>query len=699
MLKYYIKIAFQELLNKKFYSVIIIIGFSIAIASWIFVTLWLDEELKKPSGDSLDAEVEMLRVGNDEIDEVNEVWLDSNEVLHSRLYPETPFPMAPFLKKTIPDIQEAVRFGFFGDKKIIYQNEKHTEKRFAFADNAIFSFYKFRTLDGNSISSFKDTNSVIITKAMATKYFGTENPLGKNIEIDGKYFLRVFAVIKNIPEYYKVKFDFIAPITLVNGKELIEDWKTKRVNTYIFVKKGTSIQELSNDLNSILKKNANIKADEYYFHHLTMMHTYNAIRADRGLSTYIQYIYIFSAISIFIIFIACMNYFIISISQFANRAKEIAIRKTFGASKSDIVFQILLESQILSTISLIFAIMLVHILLPQFNSLASKNIQFDIFNDFTIIAKCIIITLILGLISGSYPAFYFSTLAPTRIFSSTLRAGSRSVGFRQVIVYLQISISLALLIAAFKVDKQLNHLRNTKMGYDSECSIFLPLTDNLRNKFNSIQADLKLNKNIISVNTSINKPSTEAYNDNVIKNNEKAHIIICFKSIQIADNISYISNILKSYDSKNPFDYRFTDIDMNKEFRIETAMSRTFNFFTLASLFIMALGLFCFSSFMSEQRKAEIAIRKTFGATSTNIYFLILKEFMIISLLAIITAHITVAITTSTWLMKFSERISDFGISEFIIPTLISVLVLVISVSYHAIKAANKQPASVLKRD
>src|SRR3989339_171401 len=627
MLKHYIKSIIREIINRKFYSIIIIIGFTLGISLWILIMLWIDYEEK--SFGLKNNSLLLFRISSLE-DESSEVWLDSNHVYHYRLFPETPFPLAPILKKTDPSIVQIARFGYFNDTIVSYGQKSFTEKRIAFADTGLFRFFRFPLVSGSIAEFSKDSNVVIINKMTAERYFEGENPIGKMLNINNKYYLRIIAVVKNISSYNKLQFDALAPISLIKDSNLVNNWAEDKVNTYFFINRKTDTRQLIRNINGIVYYYNPKYRGTYLIERIQRHHSYSDIRIDAGISGDIQFIHIFSAIALFIIFIACINYFNISVSQFANRSKEIAIRKTFGAGKKNIVIQYLIEGQILSFISLALAIFLVNILIPRFNLITSA--------------------------------------------------------------YIQISISVALIVSSFKVERQLDYLRNTKMGYDEDYTLQIPFSENIKNKFDLFKKDLKDNPDILDVNT----PKNNLENS---KGNETDILSVKFFPRHIADNIRYIGSVWEKYEKEIPFEYTITDSDMRREFRSETIMGEIFNYFTITSAIITLLGFFCISSFMCEQRKTEIAIRKTFGASSVDIYFLIIKEFLLISLAAIVTAHIAVTFTASVWIQRFTYKIGDFGLSEYVIPTVISILLLITTVSYHAIKASRQEPADVLKRE
>ncbi len=695
------KTTWKNLVNRKFYSIVIILGLTIGLASWIFITLWIGNKEKLSGLD--ENELRLCRISSMGV-EASWFWIDPNQVYHYRLFPETPFLLAPMLKFINPEIVEIARFGYFDDLAVTNGINTFTEKRVAFADKEIFRMYRFPMIKGDVSGFGKTVNTAIITKSTADKYFPGENPIGKKLKFADNN-LSVIAVIKDIPRSFKIQFDILVPVELQTDSNIINDWQTNRVNTYFLVKKNANLDLLANDINKIIRYYNPPEEDAYQISRLPRYHSYSDIRADAGINGNIEYLLIFATISLFIIFIACINYFSITISQFAGRAKETAIRKAFGASRINIIIQYLLEGQVLSFISLAIAVLLIVLLLPQFNNIAYTDIQINFASNVSLWLKCLLLTVLVGLVAGTYPAFYFSSVSPSKVFSSTLRAGAQGSSFRKIITFLQISISVGLIVSAFKVEKQLDLVRYSEIGYDESYSVELPFTDNFKNSFGAFKYDLLKNSDILNAGIEKSKviDSDSSLDNkenglNVIKNSVQI-ISVTFKPRHIVNNIRYIGSIWDKYESGNPFKYLLVDADLRKEFRTEEIMSQLLNGFSIAATFITLLGLFCLSSYISEQRKHEIAIRKTFGASSLRIYLLLMREFLLISFLAILTADIVVTFTLSAWVKRFTYKIANFGISEYMIAPLIALILIIITVSFHAVRASRQEPAEVLKRE
>jgi len=709
MFKHYLKLAFKELLLQKFYSLIIIIGFSIGIACWIFVLIWIDDE-QKSKGMNND-NLSLYRVGRESVEEVQntaimsgsiisntkvvqmskistsrevmEVELDSIGIYHSRLMPETPLPLAPIIKRYVPEIEVSARFGFFGEKNVKYNNKTYNEWRFAYADPAIFKFYKFYFIYGNSESAFNNKMSVIITDEMAEKYFRYENPIGKELLIDNNIKLIVSGVIKKITEIYSIKCDFIAPISVIIDDSNRKDWQKDRVNTYILMKRKVELPVIVSRITDVVNHFNPSQVRPFVVMKMPLLHSYADIRQDAGLNSNSEYIAIFSAIALFIIFIACINYFNISFSIFANKAKETAIRKTFGAGRIDIITQFIIEGQILSLISMFLAIILVALFIQQFNKITLKSISLESIGYFNLFSKSIITSFVVSLVSASYPAYYYSSVLPSKVFSSNLKAGSNNVIFRQTMSYIQFTIAVSLVIASFVVNSQLNLLRNTKDCYEDNISVQISMTKNLKQNYKAFESEIKKIKDV----------------KNFDKSNQNDIFTLKIVPVNLEVTFKSISKIWEKYEDNLSLEYLILNEDLNKEFRTQQAMGKIFLYFTYASSFITILGFFCIASFIAFQRKNEIAVRKTYGATSINIYFLIVKEFMIICFFSIITAHFMTGFTSSTWLKQFRNRLGDFNIMEYIIPTIVSIIVLILTISFHAIKASRANPAGILKHE
>lgn len=694
-----IKPAFRGILFRKSNSAIIVISFTLGIAAWLLTILWIEAEKKElGSGEN---RFYMYRVGY--LDrESAEFWQDSSGVFHTKLYPETPYLLSDELKNRFKEGITITRFGYFKDKIVSQGDSVRLEKRFAYSDTDFLKFYKFKFLNGDSARFASNINSVIITQSASMYYFGNINSVGKQIIVDNKDVFNIAAVIRDISPYLGIQFEFLAHISLLNDEPDFNNWNINTVNTYVAYPQLQANADIYKAVIEIM--NTHIPNFGYKFRLFKpgRINQYSEIRADLSLGSDYQLFSVFSVTSLLVLLIACFNYLIISVGGFTTRAKEIAVRKSFGASRGDIAIQFLFEGLILSIVSLFLAFLLTFTVLNWFGSQTMINIEHGLLFSPRILINCILISVLIGLVAGSYPAFYFSSLSPQQILSSSLRAGMRSSRFSVIISLIQFTVSLMLVFFAFRVEKQLTFLHNSKEGFEPSYTIEIPLTDNLNFKFNDFSKKLKDNSEIIGVSFKHNKVddiSSQPGTGLSKKMNEQyRNIEIILKPKHIAETIEYVGAIWKIFEPDLSFEYNIDDYELNKEFLRDLIIKRVFGFFTIIAGFITILGLFSYSSYNTSIQAGEIAVRKAFGASSFGIYLKLIKQFLSIYSASIILAVILVILFSNVWLNTFIRRIGDFGIEEYIMPCILSFIIIILTISFHSIKASRKPPVTILKK-
>jgi ABC-type antimicrobial peptide transport system permease subunit len=338
--------------------------------------------------------------------------------------------------------------------------------------------------------------------------------------------------------------------------------------------------------------------------------------------------------------------------------------------------------------------------LPGFNHVAGKHFVFTFSELRNFLPELLIITIFTGLASGVYPAFYISSLTPVKILTGNLRAGSGSDMFRKLFLYIQCSISISMIIASFFVNYQLDHLRNKREGYEEYYWVRIPFYGGMKNRFEEIKPDMMKDRNVFQV---LNKDGIEkegsmfsAVDEETREATGSDFLYIKIRSLYMPNSIKHIERAWYKYNPDYPFEYTFIDKSLSTEFKSEQRMSSLFNYLTVLIIVLTSFGLFTMSAYISFQRRREIAIRKTLGAGTFKLYYLILKEFLGVLLLSNVTAYFTALVMSTNWVYKFSTRIS-ISYEPFLIGTAISFCLLFVSVSYNAIKSALTNPADILR--
>ncbi len=473
MFNNYLKIALRNIFKHKGYSLINIIGLAIGIACCLLILLYVNDEL---SYDRYHENVDRIyRV-------IEEVRLEGVGEESSSM----PFPTGDTLPMEYPDVVEAsVRFFNFQLPSMSVQYGRSDEKlfnesRFFFADAAVFQIFSFEMIKGDPKTALEEPNTIVITEAMAEKYFEEEDPIGKTLRWQNGVNLNVTGVLKNIPPNSHFQFDFLASFETLRrlfGGNLPQGWYWNPCWTYILLKEGASPDALQAQFPALVQKYFpdSIKDKVVIkLQPLKDIHLFSHLDYEINPNSDISYIYIFSAIAVFVLLIACINFMNLATARSANRGREVGMRKVLGAYRSQLIRQFLGESMILCVIAALLAVFIVEIVLPAFNAFSGKALSTDYFTDGRLLAGLGLITLTVGFFSGIYPAFFLSGFDPVKVMKGTLERGGKSSGFRKVLVVVQFAISIVLIIGTIICFQQLNYLRNSGLGFNKDQVVMLP---------------------------------------------------------------------------------------------------------------------------------------------------------------------------------------------------------------------------------
>ncbi|RLD76358.1 MAG: hypothetical protein DRJ10_13710, partial [Bacteroidetes bacterium] len=418
-----------------------------------------------------------------------------------------PFPMAATLHKEYSEfIENYVRF--FNLQKsvfaVAYEEKVFNEKRFFYADTSVFNIFDYQFISGVKGSALSKPFTMVITKSTALKYFGEEDPIGKILKVDNYFEFEITGVIEDVPQQSHFQFDFLASFNSLNhlfsSEKMLKGWIWNPCWTYLLLKDDQSAEKLASKFPEFSEKYLKINENNsynLYLQPLTDIHLKSHLDYEIQKNDKEEYIQILLVIAILILVIASINFINLATAGAANRAKEIGIKKIVGASKMQLIVQFLVESLIITFISLFIAISLVEFFLPAFSSISGKMVTEDFRFRFETIAGLISLGVITAVISGIYPALFMSSLKPIRLLQGVVRQGTSSTKFRKVLVLVQFSISIMLIIGTIGIFKQLKYLHNADLGFENKQIIILSSEyGNLAWKFEKFKKIL-LEKSII----------------------------------------------------------------------------------------------------------------------------------------------------------------------------------------------------------
>lgn len=489
MLKNYIKLTLRHLLKYRTYSFINITGLAVGMTCCILILLYIRDELRYDRFHERAERIYRLTLST----ENDEQPTNAN----------TSFSQGPALATDFPEIEAAVRFRKmgWGEKRVFAHNDKRFyEERFFYADKNVFEVFSFPFLRGNSQTALSEPFSIVITEAMSQKYFGHDNPLGETISLDpfndgGFTDFKITGVLKNLPHYSHIKFDFLASFESQKDLKSMEGrrgWGLESVFTYVLLKPGVSVENVQAKLPAFVEKH--VGKEHWYTLHLqplTDIRLYSNLRAELEPNGDIAYVYIFSAIAVFILLIACINFMNLATAQSAQRTKEVGMRKVVGAVRAELIKQFLIESICLSLLALIIACILIEASLPLLNSIVNKQIEIDYANNLSFVAMMLGLALVTGVGAGCYPAFFLSASRPIEsLMSKTSGGGKAAIILRQGLVIFQFAISVILVVCTTVVYYQMQFVRNKNLGFDRDVIIVAPLNDQIRNSYRSAKQAL-----------------------------------------------------------------------------------------------------------------------------------------------------------------------------------------------------------------
>jgi len=511
---HFIKTVFRNFNHNRLYTAINITGLAIGLSCFTFILLFIIDEISFDKHHEKHKRIYRL--------ESDITISDKNQKVA-----KSSFAIGPAFKKEFPEVEEFVRFRSVDNSFLQYEDKQFYEEGLYYTDSLVFSVFTHRFVYGSPDNALSKPNTIVLTESLARKYFGEENPIGKIINLGNMLNCKVTGVIEDVPKNSHLKFDGLISLesySQVIGEKMYHDlgnihfWAI-RLFTYVLIKENSSVEsihqkfpnfhdkyiaEISKQLNGTFNL-LTTRLDE--------IHLYSDLEWDLPTGD-IRTIYIFSAIAIFILLIAAINYMNLATARSAHKAKEVGIRKVMGAYRNNLSRSLLGESVFLSFISLILSFVFIEILLPFFNELTGKSLSFELQSDPHAYLVLIVITILIGLISGSYPAFYLSSFRPVVVLKGVVNPGKKSGLLRKVLITFQFTISIVMIAGTIIVSRQLNYIHNQDLGFKKENVLVIRSTDTtFKKEIQAFKNNLLINPNIYNISTSNTIPGGGTYMD------------------------------------------------------------------------------------------------------------------------------------------------------------------------------------------
>ena len=494
----------------KFISFINLFGLMVGLTCCLLITTYILNELS----------YDRYNKNADNIYRITRTFYNGNGEATLNLSTISP-PFGYYLPTDFPEIQKMTRLLNFGTVPLRYKDKLINEKDVYFADENLFDVFTVDVLKGNPKTALTDPFSVMLTEDEAKKYFGNEDPINKVIRANNQFDVKVTGIYKPFPSNAHmhpnmlVSFNTLKDSAVYGEQNLRTNWGNNSFFTYIMLPKGYNIQNMKARFPAFLDKhmteeygpNKPSKFTSLDLQKLTDIHLYSHTDYEAEPNGDISRVWIFGAIALFILLIACINYMNLSTARSALRAREIGIRKVIGARRKEIIFQFLSESVLLCWVAIIIAGVLTYVMLPWLNKVSGQQLSFDILLKWQVIIPLLITPFIVGILSGIYPSLFMSSFQPVKTLKGLFNAHGSSINFRKVLVVFQFGISIALIITTMIVFQQLRYMQQASLGYDKEHILTLPYYPALNDQYESFRNTLLRNSNIKDVGRSSRIPT------------------------------------------------------------------------------------------------------------------------------------------------------------------------------------------------
>jgi len=486
MFKNIIKTAVRHIVKHSGYATLNVLGLTIGISSALFLIIYVADEV---SYDRYHENAKRIYRVSSKITEPDDQFT----------WNIAQIPFGPQVAQDYPEVQSFVRFIPIGRSLYKYEDKEFNEDNFFYVDSTLFDIFTYKVLKGDVKSALVEPKKIILTKKTAEKYFGDTDPIGKTLTTVNNAF-EVTAVIEDVPSNSHFRFDAVAARN--NLPKQIGDWGNFGIFTYLLFPEGLNVKEFETKLPAMygrymetIFKPLNINI-EYILEPVTKIHLYSTNAGEPEPTGSITYVYIFSIVALFLVLIAAMNYMNLATARSVRRAREVGLRKVVGSKRSALVIQFLTESVVLTLISLVLSIILLIILMPQFNLLAGKSFDLHVLYSPVVLLSLLGVVIIAGILGGSYPAFFLSRFAPVTVLKGEITQGSAGSLFRRILVVFQFSVSVLMIICTLVVFKQLNYLKTMDQGFDQKNVLSLQLNGRMFFKYPTLKQALLENPNI-----------------------------------------------------------------------------------------------------------------------------------------------------------------------------------------------------------
>lgn len=789
----YLKIAWRNLVKNRGYTAINITGLAVGLAVAMLIGLWIRFEY------SFGRE----HANMDQIYNVVTNGIDSKSGFKYTTQ-ATPLPLYVACKDQIPEVKYSAIVNWGGnnglmvkDKKLI-RNGTEVSKDF-------FKIFRFKFLQGDPNTALNDPEAIVLTKGTAQDLFGHQDVVGQYVKWNNADELKITGIIEDISNdtYFGERDYFMAYQHFENQEPWVQyaknDWGSYSCITYVELMAGAGKDQVLPKIRNLIQTNYKETKNEVGLYPMSQWRLYNEFDNWEASAGRIVYVRMFGIIGMLVLLLACINFMNLSTAQSIKKAKEIGVRKAIGSLRHQLIGQFLVEAVFMSSIAMVVSILILMILLPAFNTILQVGVSIPVQSPgFWMVV--ILVVLGTGLMAGSYPSFYLSSISSIKALKGKFISPGTAISPRRVLVVVQFVASIGLIISTLTIYKQIQYTKSRPTGYNGAGVLVVDMKEDLIKNYEVLKNEL-LSTGIVESVTKSSSPvytthsnsvieqypgsvgddkvsivniavspdyfktlgmqllegrdfnafSFDADSDKVIINQAAKELMqlkdplgniltekggrrrevigvvensimenpyekvraarfICdpnwagYIMFRIKDQVSFskvessIASIFDKYNPAFPFEYKFVDQEYGKKFALEVTVGKLASILAILAIFISCLGLFGLSSFVAEQRKKEIGVRKVIGASVFNLWQLLSKEFVVLVGISSLLAAPIAYYFMNEWLQKYSYR-TEMSWWIFVAASIGALLITLLTVSFQALKAASANPIQSLKSE
>jgi putative ABC transport system permease protein len=494
MIKNYLKVAMRNIVRHKGYAFLNIAGLALGLAGAILISLWVLDELS-------------FNRFHENADSLYRVEFDqdySGKLFHVGV---TPLPLAPALKEAVPEIVDAARYFRVGEFLVRVGDSAFYEDNARVADPSFLRMFTFPALEGDPVAALSGPDSIVLTESAARRYFGGAPAFGRTVNINNQRDVVVRAIIRDGPANSDLRFNVLIPYAYLTSRGPFEEsWTSNSIQTFVLLRPGLDPPAIAAKIQGVVGRHRPVEDVAFSLQPLADLHlrSHMGFEAPGGAARYVS---IFSMAAAIVLLIACINFMNLATARSSRRALEVGLRKVVGARRSQVIGQFFGESVLFAALALVLAAGLVAALLPAFNGLTGKSIGFGRMLGRPILPGLAALTLLTGILAGTYPAVVLSSLRPVTVLKGLVRAGLRSAAFRKALVVAQFAASAGLIIGTAVVFRQIDFMRGQAPGFDREHVVALQLHGDIVKSYEPFKRTLLRNPRVLGVTLSTEKPS------------------------------------------------------------------------------------------------------------------------------------------------------------------------------------------------